>query len=515
MTNKLFNDAIKLLEKGKNDKALALFEQVIKRNPNHYLGLHFYGLLSISALKFDQGVGPMNRAMQAQPGNQTFRANQLQAGQMALSKQNLAAAIDLLQMAHRHHPSDLAITVQLAKAFLLSKKIDTAFSLLKDLPDNTDFFANFYLATARLLMTHAAKAKRHMLKALQIMPLHKHGPINGKPDGQLKVLVCYATESFPFRPIINNGDIAFSFDSGHFDVGIFLSRLNINLDRLFISDCQSCHAALENVGEYDLLINVMADPEITRKPLQQLQDALDNSKTKLPGVINLPKQVLSTNREDVYEQLHALEHVVMATTWQLRVEADEDKARQQFSDIATPFLLRPLGSSTGVGLEKIEHIAESSGILGGLIDTALNICPFIDFKSADGHYRKYRVFVINGEIFPEHCVVSDHWNVHSSSRFQLMQYSQQFRAEEQDFVLDIKQVLKPQHISAIKKIAELLKLDYFGIDFSFTDTGELLVFEANSGMRVNPDYLADFPYLQAPIVAIISAFQKLIVQRSA
>jgi hypothetical protein len=56
-------------------------------------------------------------------------------------------------------------------------------------------------------------------------------------------------------------------------------------------------------------------------------------------------------------------------------------------------------------------------------------------------------------------------------------------------------------------------LDYFGIDFSFTLDGELLIFEANSGMRVNPDYIQQFPYLRTPIHNIIKRFQGLLQQK--
>ena len=69
--------------------------------------------------------------------------------------------------------------------------------------------------------------------------------------------------------------------------------------------------------------------------------------------------------------------------------------------------------------------------------------------------------------------------------------------------------------ATVRAIAAKLELDYFGVDFSIIDEQQLLVFEANAGMRVNPDFSADFPYLAPQIEKLISRFQHLVERKLA
>lgn len=505
MTQALYSQAVKLLQQGKQSQALQHFVKLLQKNPNHNLGRHYFGLLSILEEHFEQGLEPMNRAMASSSGDKSIRDNQIMASHFAFSKQQHATATSLLEVAAEYHPSDIEIIAQLAKLYLLQDKAKAAYTLLQALPSNDDFSTNFHLAIACQLLQQQQQASDAMLKALQVLPLHELGQ-QGSRGHALNILLCYSTDSIPFIPIINRNDVAFSISGGHFDAPILLTQANINLNRLFVSNSELCQKALNNLEQYDLIINTISDVEVAHNSLLRLQRALEQ---KSYAVINSPKSVLATSRASVYQALKSVDNLLIAETQQLDVHPKPDLAVEQFSAIPTPYLLRPLGSSTGIGLEKIDQVEKSTDLFRSLAGKTINVCPFIDFKSADGHYRKYRVFVIGGDILPEHCVVSDHWNVHSSSRLTLMLESETYRAEEIAFVKDITSVLQTRHIEAINNIAAQLQLDYFGIDFSFTPSGELLVFEANSGMRVNPDYLKNFSYLRKPIEAIISRFQAM------
>lgn len=505
MTQAIYSQAVELLQQGKQSQALKSFSRLLKKSPSHNFGLHYFGLLSILQQLFEQGLEPMNQAMIASSNNKTIRDNHLMAARFAISKQQYLTAISLLEVATEYHPTDIEIIPLLAKLYLLQAKIKEAYRLLQTLPSNEDFSANYHLAISCQLLKKQPQASEAMEKSLRVFPLHALGQ-QGNRGQCLKVLLCYSTDTIPFKPIINQHDVAFSISGGHFDAPILLTQANIDLNRLFISDSKACQQALANLDQYDLIINTISDAEIAQQSLQQLQKTLEK---KTYPIINSPASVLATSRAAVYQALKSVDNLLIAETQQLDIHPEPDLATEQLASIPTPYLLRPLGSSTGIGLEKIDRAEKFTALFQSLTGQNINICPFIDFKSADGHYRKYRVFVIGGDILPEHCVVSNHWNVHSSSRLTLMLESEIYRAEEQSFVEDIRSVLQPYHIEAINSISKLLQLDYFGIDFSFTPSGELLVFEANSGMRVNPDYLKDFPYLRKPIEAIISRFQAM------
>ena len=78
------------------------------------------------------------------------------------------------------------------------------------------------------------------------------------------------------------------------------------------------------------------------------------------------------------------------------------------SAMALPVLMRPVGSHGGKGLVKIDHLDE-------FIDLTADgyfLTEFVDFRSQDGWYRKYRAIFVDGEAFPYHLAISLNWLVH-------------------------------------------------------------------------------------------------------
>ena len=60
------------------------------------------------------------------------------------------------------------------------------------------------------------------------------------------------------------------------------------------------------------------------------------------------------------------------------------------------------------------------------------------------------------------------------------------RAEDAEFLENMPGVLGPRAMQALAQIQVTLGLDYAGIDFGLSATGDLLLFEANATMVVNP-----------------------------
>ncbi len=91
---------------------------------------------------------------------------------------------------------------------------------------------------------------------------------------------------------------------------------------------------------------------------------------------------------------------------------------------------------------------------------------------------------IDGELYPLHCAISSNWKIHYFTAE--MADSAEHRAEDAAFLENMPQALGPLAITALQHIQKLLGLDYGGIDFGLNAKGELLVFEANATMVVNP-----------------------------
>jgi hypothetical protein len=136
------------------------------------------------------------------------------------------------------------------------------------------------------------------------------------------------------------------------------------------------------------------------------------------------------------------------------------------------------------------------------------LCSYIDFKSADGFYRKYRIIFVDGKPYPYHLAISTHWMVHYYTAD--MVDNPWKIAEEQAFLQDAAAVLGENAMSAIGQIGTRLNLDYAGIDFTILPDGRLFVFEANATMLVhrvsNDGVLA---HKNASIQRIADAFEQM------
>jgi hypothetical protein len=92
----------------------------------------------------------------------------------------------------------------------------------------------------------------------------------------------------------------------------------------------------------------------------------------------------------------------------------------------------------------------------------------------------------------------------------------QHRAEDAAFLEDMPGVLGPVAMSALKQIQSTLDLDYAGIDFGLNAKGEVLVFEANATMVVNPPDPGElWKYRQSCYERIRTAVEQMLITRSA
>ena len=139
---------------------------------------------------------------------------------------------------------------------------------------------------------------------------------------------------------------------------------------------------------------------------------------------------------------------------------------------------------------------------------AFLLIAYLNSQGLDGQFRKYRVMIIDGGLYPAHMAVSRDWKVHYFTSS--MADNAAYRREEAEFLSDMPKVLGARAMSALAAIAALLKLDYAGVDFGLDAEGRLLLYEANAGMVLSkPGNDPRFAYRHAAVAAMIAALQRL------
>jgi tetratricopeptide (TPR) repeat protein len=148
-----------------------------------------------------------------------------------------------------------------------------------------------------------------------------------------------------------------------------------------------------------------------------------------------------------------------------------------------PLLLRAPGFHTGqhfVRVEKREGLLSAAAAMPG---EALFVIEAFDARGLDGLFRKYRVMLVDGCIYPWHLAIGRQWKVHYFSA--MMAEHSVYREEEERFLSDMPGVLGLRAMAALQALSDRLGLDYAGVDFALALDGTVLVFEANAAMTIN------------------------------
>lgn len=225
--------------------------------------------------------------------------------------------------------------------------------------------------------------------------------------------------------------------------------------------------------------------------------------------INHGGTVATLDRSGAARLLAGTTGAVVPQTWLAsRDELASEPWRRQHA-LPLPLIVRPLGSHAGQMLQRVDDVRALQALPAGLF----HVAPFIDTRSTDGLYRKYRVVFVGGVPMPYHLAVHDQWAVWYYNAG--MERHPGRRTEEAAFLGDMDSHLPAPALAALHEIGYRVGLDYFGLDFAVLPDGRLAVFEVETGMLVHADDPSPFGYRRGPVRRIVRAVSAMIDARIA
>ena len=264
--------------------------------------------------------------------------------------------------------------------------------------------------------------------------------------------------------------------------------------------------------EFDCIFNAIGDVDVSAASRAAVQRLLAMTGTGKP-LLNPPEAVEQTSREAIADILREIPCVVVPQALRLEQACRPGELAQHLKaqGMQVPLLLRPPASHGGKGLALIENEDELARASCGVGHHA---SAFHDTRSSDGHWRKYRVIFVGGKPYPYHLAIAERWLVHYRSADMLSQ--QWKRDEELRFLNTPAAVLGWGAMQALRRIARSVALDFWGIDFTVTEGGRLLVFEANPTMLVHlEEFHAELAYRNSFVGRILDAFAAQLQTRCA
>jgi hypothetical protein len=289
-------------------------------------------------------------------------------------------------------------------------------------------------------------------------------------------------------------------------IELLVEGLPIEVSRLYVDalgELPDC------CPEHDVAIFAIGESDETRPALERLRGVSALWPTPM---LNEPLAILDLSRDRLWRKLEGVPGLMIPPTARLTagalmgVASGQRPLEQVLPGGAFPLIVRPVGSHAGHGLTKIDDAAALATCVEQARMPMAYVSNFIDYASADGRWRKYRIAFIGGRPYLAHMAIGDHWMVHYLNAG--MAESAEKRAEEAAAMAHFDADFAVRHGAALAGLHERLGLDYFAIDCAELPDGQLLLFEADVSMIVHAlDPVDLYPYKRPQMAKLFAAFE--------
>ena len=423
------------------------------------------------------------QALTLNPGHWPSLTNLVQA--LMTTRKYLLAKVLLLELVDER-PQDAQMRNQLGKVHFELNELDSALQCFQQavVLNPCDSDSIYWIGGIKQTQGDIEGAEAAYAQAARIQPLIRRPA--AKLPAEFRVLALYA-------PFAGNTPTGYLFQDSAYDadtLALFASReYDIELLR---QDVQVVVNLISDADQADALLPLAAD----------LVGRLDKP------TVNDPLMIRRTTRDVVTDLLQGIPDCRIPRVWRQRAGADFSIATLQAA-LPLPFsiLARPVGTHGGDDFEKFDSLVELAAVLAQRPDTDRYLIEYIDYRSSDGYFRKYRFIFVDDQILPYHLAIASDWKVHHDSTD--MVDHQWMQREEAAFLHDPATVFDAEHYRILRTIRERIGLEYFGIDCGLDRSGNLVVFEVNASMLVH-DRNEEFPYKAPFVVRIKTAFDEML-----
>jgi tetratricopeptide (TPR) repeat protein len=427
------------------------------------------------------------QALKLDPGHWPSRTNLVQA--LMATDQHLVAKTLLLELIDES-PRDGRLLHDLGKACFALTEPDQALQHFEEAVaiNSGDADSLYWIGGLNQSLGRVEAAQAAYLRAAQLQPLIRRPAAKSPPD--FRILALYA-------PFGGNMPTEFLFGNADYETNTLALLTSSKVD-----------ADLLKQG-IDAVVNLISDAD---QALDVLPIAADLTRKLGKPTINDPAKILRTTRDAIAELLRGIPGCRVPGIIRLKAEPDRSAAAHEATLILPlPILARSAGTHGGDHFEKFDDAAALASFVAARPGDDCYLIEYVDYRSADGHYRKYRFIFVDAGILPYHLAIGSDWKLHHDSTD--MREHPWMQQEELAFLSGPEAFFSDRNYQALRTIRDRIELDFFGIDCALDGSGDLVVFEANASMLVH-DQNADFPY-KGPFVRNIKLAFDAMLQRRA
>ncbi len=264
--------------------------------------------------------------------------------------------------------------------------------------------------------------------------------------------------------------------------GVPTKRLSLGMDLqpLLMTLRQQSHGG--DLAAFDCVLNLVSEPDRSPNTLEALSLLLRGYQGR---VINRPEAVLRTTREEVAKVLAGIPGLLVPRVHRFRGgDPDAALAGVTAAGLAFPLIVRQTATHRGRTMALVEDEDQFRSAVSE--QQEYFAIEFVDYRSPDGLYRKYRVWSFGGQQVFRHLAVTEHWIVHVTPGNELMIDRPDLLEEEMQLMKRTEGAFPDPVHAVIAEIGKRLALECFGVDFGFHPDGRMVLFEANAAMSYFP-----------------------------
>ncbi|HTU70183.1 MAG TPA: hypothetical protein VMF11_07655 [Candidatus Baltobacteraceae bacterium] len=249
---------------------------------------------------------------------------------------------------------------------------------------------------------------------------------------------------------------------------------------------------------HDVVFNAIGEADSSGAALAKARELLARSNKR---VLNDPARVARTGRYEQTRRFAGLDDVIVPRL--------ERVSRARVRDLPIPVLLRVPGYHAGEHFARIEGAGDLESALSRLPGDDFFAFEYLDVREPAGTFAKYRVMIVDSQLYPLHLAISNNWKVHYFSA--AMAEVPTYRAREGAFLRDPRKTVGERAWAALERVASATELDYGGIDFALDAQGRVVLFESNATMAVRyPPEDPMWAYRRPAVDRVIAAISAML-----
>jgi tetratricopeptide (TPR) repeat protein len=441
------------------------------------------GNVHLKSGKPEDAVALYRQALTLNPGHWPSRTNLVQA--LMVLQQYLLAKMLLVELVDER-PQDAQLRNQLGRLHFALNELEPAIECFRQavVLNPCDSDSIYWIGSIRQQMGEIEAAEAAYAEAARIQPLIRRPAAKSPADFRVLAL---------FAPFAGNVPTEFLFKDSVYDTDTLALLASSEYDvELLKQDAQ-------------VVVNLISDADQGKELLPLAAGLVDRLGKP---TVNDPLMILRTTRDAVADQLEGIPGCRIPKILRQKAGTDLSVAalRAALPSVSS-ILARPVGTHGGDDFEKIEDPLELRAFLARRADADHYLTEYIDYRSTDGYFRKYRFIFVDGQILPYHLAIGNDWKLHHDSTD--MANQQWMQQEEQAFLRNPSTVFNSMHDQALRAIRQRIGLEFFGIDCGLDRLGNLVVFEVNASMLVH-DHNENFPYKAPFVLRIKLAFDEML-----